>query len=331
MSKPTKVGNRWRARVRKNGQQRSKYFSTRRDAELWIKQTEIEIETGSLPPKTIEQIRVSQVINRFIADELPKRKAGKRDTTILKKALRDYPNLFGKPINKFGRLDVVHWKEDRLKKVQAASVLREWTSLSSCFTHAIKVWGLPIKNPFSEVKRPAKPPPRYRRVSADEIKTVLDALQWSEDITERRHYVAWAFLFALETACRIGEICKLEWSDIQDVGAGKIACLRDTKNGSDRNVPLNAEARRLLSLLPKDDKKLIPITQPQADGLFRKHRPDAVRDLHFHDSRHEALTRMAKIVINPMDLAKISGHKDVNILMTVYYNPDNHDLVELFD
>lgn len=332
MSKPTKVGNKWRARVRKNGQQRSRNFSTKRDAELWIKQTEIEIETGTIAPKMLDELRVSQVIRRYVAEVLPTHKSPKRDETILNATLRNYPNLFNKPISKFGRLDVVAWKEAREKKVSSSSVLREWSSLGGCFTHAIQVWGLPIKNPFHQVKRPEKPKPRTRRISDKEIEMVKAALKWhDENIIEKRQYVAWCFLFAIETACRIGEICKLTWADIRDVGNGKIAHLKDTKNGTDRRVPLNKEARRLLAMLPRDDEGIVPMSSPQVDALFRKHRPEELRDLHFHDTRREALSRMAKRIPNPMDLAKISGHKDLHILMNTYYKTNDDYLVDLLD
>lgn len=331
MSKPFKVGDRWRARVRINGHDRSKNFSTYREAELWIKQTEIEAETGTIAPKMLDEIKVSQVIKRYIAEVLEKRKNPKRDILFLKRAMSDYPQLFNKTVRNFGRLDVVAWKEARSKQVSDATVIREWNTISGCITHAIKVWGLPIENPFLQVKKPAKAKPRNRRISANEIEEIKQAFLWNETITQKKDYACWCFLFAIETGCRAGEILKLEWSDIVSVGDKAIAQLRETKNGADRNVPLNAEARRLIGLLPKDAEKPVLLSSAQLDSNFRKHRPAELRDLRFHDTRHEALSRMAKFITNPMDLAKISEHKDVNILMTVYYNPDNLDLLDHFD
>lgn len=331
MSKPTKVGNKWRARVRKNGQQRSKNFSTKREAELWIKQTEIEIETGTIAPKMLDEIRISQVMRRYVAEVLELRKNPRRDIMAINNTIRDYPNIFNKTISKFNRMDVVNWKEQRCKVASDATVIREWNSLSGCLTHAIKVWGLPIDNPFQQVKKPQKPKPRNRRVSDSEIDLIKSAFDWDENITHKKDYACWCFLFAIETACRAGEILKLEWSDIKQVGDKAIAHLRETKNGEDRNVPLNKEARRLIALLPRDTDKPVMLDSRQLDSNFRKYRPIELKDLHFHDTRHEALSRMAKIVQNPMDLAKISGHKDVSILLNVYYNPNNYDLVDLFD
>lgn len=46
------------------------------------------------------------------------------------------------------------------------------------------------------------------------------------------------------------------------------------------------------------------------------------------DSRHEASTQLAKALENPMDLAKVTGHKDLKTLLNVYYNPTGDELAE---
>lgn len=199
--------------------------------------------------------------------------------------------------------------------------------MSAVFTTAIEEWSLPIKShPFRDANRPKKGKDRYRRITDEEIEKMLSALDWSEELRLQKHYVAWCFLFAIETAMRSGEILGLEWADID----GKLAHLHETKNGKARSVPLSAEARRLLDLLPCNEDRLIPVTDANRDTVWRKARDKTdIVDLHFHDSRHEALSRMAKVIVNPMDLAKISGHKDLKVLMEVYYNPTNEHLADL--
>ena len=53
-----------------------------------------------------------------------------------------------------------------------------------------------------------------------------------------------------------------------------------------------------------------------------------VQGLWFRDSRHEASTQLAKVLENPMDLAKVTGHKDLKTLLNVYYNPTGDELAE---
>ena len=50
------------------------------------------------------------------------------------------------------------------------------------------------------------------------------------------------------------------------------------------------------------------------------------RGLTHHDTRHEAISRLAKIY-GILDLAKIVGHSSVEYLLT-YFQPTIHELVE---
>ena len=52
-----------------------------------------------------------------------------------------------------------------------------------------------------------------------------------------------------------------------------------------------------------------------------------IEDRHFHGTRWEALTRLSEI-FSVMDLAKISGHRDLRVLQNVYYAPSVEDLAE---
>ena len=65
------------------------------------------------------------------------------------------------------------------------------------------------------------------------------------------------------------------------------------------------------------------------DALFRKAKLRVgLGDLRFHDARRTALTKLAKKLENPMDLAKVSGHKDLRILLSVYYAPNMDEMAD---
>ena len=64
------------------------------------------------------------------------------------------------------------------------------------------------------------------------------------------------------------------------------------------------------------------------DALWRKGRERAgIAGLNFHDSRREALTRLARIY-GVLELAAISGHRDLQTLREVYYAPRVEELEE---
>ena len=100
------------------------------------------------------------------------------------------------------------------------------------------------------------------------------------------------------------------------VGGGKT-------DATKRNVPLTEEAERVIRqvLALKEDRLFGLLNKASVDALWRNTImvKAGITDLHFHDSRHEACTRLApKIPL--LDLARMMGIKDLSTL-NVYYNP----------
>lgn len=88
-------------------------------------------------------------------------------------------------------------------------------------------------------------------------------------------------------------------------------------------------------MLPKKpDKKghIFHLTSETLDANFRRlKKKTTIDDLHFHDTRHEATTRLAKLSnMNVLRLAKITGHKDLKYLM-IYFNETAEEMVETLD
>lgn len=77
------------------------------------------------------------------------------------------------------------------------------------------------------------------------------ALSAGTDLKRARARVFHAFLFAIETTMRAGEIVGLIWEHIDLTR--RVVHLPDTKNGHPRDVPLSSEAMRLLKALPRAD------------------------------------------------------------------------------
>lgn len=220
---------------------------------------------------------------------------------------------------------VAAWRDERLKTVSANTVRREWVVFSTASSNAVREWKWLRDNPFKIAKRPPPDPDRTRRVSDEEIKIILYAAGYDRETTPKTKTarVGAALLFAIETAMRSGEILRITW---EDVYANHVH-LPVTKNGHPRDVPLSSEAKRIIEQLkPLDMNPIFGLNDDNRSALFRKimHRTD-IEDLHFHDTRREALTRLSK-VFSVMELAKISGHRDLRILQNVYYAPTVDDL-----
>lgn len=113
---------------------------------------------------------------------------------------------------------------------------------------------------------------------------------------------------------RRGEISSIIWEDI-DLQK-RIIYLWDTKNGEDRQVPLSSKAVELIESIPKrNDGRLFGMTAHAISYAFiRACKRVKLEDLHFHDLRHEAISRMFEKNLNVMEVGAISGHKTLQML-----------------
>lgn len=125
--------------------------------------------------------------------------------------------------------------------------------------------------------------------------------------------------FLLATAVRRGEALKLAWRDVD--WHAPSALFRETKNGRDRRVPLRQCVVDALEALPQSQARVFPLTLDELKGGWDRIRNRAgIEDLHLHDLRHEAISRIAEsahlagVPITLLELAAISGHRDLRML-----------------
>ena len=326
MASVRKRGKKWVAEVYKAGVRKSKSFDTKGQASAWAAQFEAEVSAtkrGDAPDKTF-----GDLLSRY-ADEVSVKKRGERWERIRITAFLTEP-IANVRLSDLRSADFTEWRDARLKKVSASTVSREMALLSHACLIAVKEWNWLRESPMTHVSRPKSPPPRDRLISTDEIERILLAAGYDYDKApeSKTARVAAVFLFAIETAMRAGEIIDLEWNDI-DLEK-RVARLTRTKNGTNRNVPLSTEATRILNQLPRESALAFNLNSASLDALFRKLKDRVlIEDLHFHDTRHEAITRLAK-KLPVLDLARMTGHKDLRMLM-IYYNEPAEEIAKRLD
>ena len=113
---------------------------------------------------------------------------------------------------------------------------------------------------------------------------------------------------------RRGELLSLEWKHVHLDKSW--AHLPMTKNGGGRDVPLSIRALDEVQALPRDISGVVfPISISALRGLWdRSLRQADIQDLHFHDLRHEATSRFFELGLNVVEVAAITGHKDLKML-----------------
>jgi integrase len=328
-----KRGDTWQAEVKKVSPPlyASDTFPTKAAAIQWANKTEADWYHGKIGG--IKDRPFSDVIKRYRDEVSPTKRGARWEINRLNALLRDpLANISTRQI------DATHageWRDRRLAgtkdknyedKVSASTVRRDWNLISTMCAVAVNEWKWIGTHPFKGVKKPAAPPARDRLVSADELEGLITASGYVDGKldTSTAKSVA-AFLFAIETGMRVGEICNLTWPlvDLRN----RTAHLDKTKNGTKRDVPLSSRAVAILKQLPKDGDSVFNMTTQSVDALFRKVKTRAgIEDLHFHDSRHVAITQLSA-KLDVLELARMIGHKNINELMT-YYNKMARDIAK---
>lgn len=326
MATITKQRDSWKAIIRRQGYPtQTKCFALKSAAEQWARQTELEMVDGKYI--AVSKKTVQSLFERFRDEVCPERKGGRWEVVRINAFIRDI-GWMKLPINKMNDEVLTKWKDDRLRQVTGATVNREMNLLSAVFKHARQVWKIKLaENPIKQVKRPPKGKDRTRRISDDEIKAVVDYCNGTTPESVN-WYAGKMFAFAIETAMRLGEVSELLWADV-DLER-RFLVVRDSKNSDSRHVPLSTTAIKLLELLPKNDPFVFPANKGSVGTMFRRTTGALeIVDLHFHDTRHEGTSRLAK-KFDVLSLAKIIGHRDINSLM-IYYNPTVEDLAGKLD
>lgn len=308
-----KRGARWRAQVWCNGSRRSRSFAARAAAQAWAQAEEERLAAGLRGGGRT----VADLLDRY-AREVSALKRGAR-WEVLRAALIGRSPLGAVRLDALTAPDVAAWRDARLREVSGASVRREMTLLSHACRLAVREWQWLVRSPVPDVARPAGAPPRTRRPQGDELERILHVLGYVEGdpCVAVGARVGAAVVWAVETAMRCGEACALTAADV-DVAA-RTARLARSKTGPGRVVPLSSRALAVWTQCGGQGLGLLP---SQVDANWRRAcRLAGVTGLHYHDLRREALTRLATRM-DALLLAKISGHRDLRILLATYYAPD---------
>ncbi len=316
----------WRAMIRRKGQSLTATFDTKASAEAWAAREEARIMVGATAAQvkaTPSSATVADLLQRYARDVSPKHDGAKQEQMMLDKLARMLPV----PLATFDRAAAAKWRDDRLRMpaqrrkgalMGAGSVIREMSLMSHAFKIAKLEWGIIKENPWTDVEKPRSPEARDRRVSDDERAAIIKELGWDGVSTpdDLREWIAWSYCLALETMMRRGEILGMTWRHVHL--DRRFVHLPKTKNRTKRDVPLSSAALALFKMIREGlpDAHVVHVCMHTFVAYFRIAVADAgVEVMHFHDTRHEAITRNARKFKTVLDLSRASGHKSMQSQM----------------
>ncbi|MGE3335408.1 MAG: site-specific integrase [Rhodospirillaceae bacterium] len=329
----------YRARKLVKSVRTTKTFESAALAAKWLAAIETDVARGQYLDQTQAQRQtLGAIIEQYQTDclgEDSEKRGADKEKNHLKIVLEDevckvkMADLTSSDLAKF---------RDRMKKFKyaPATIVRRLNLVQTVIEHARREWKVNLPgNPMQMVKRPAGADRKRDRVflnlKADDTRRVKGQRVKSEEelllaACEASYHELLAPIvrFAILTAMRQGEIVGLRWKDIDLEKATAVvrgALGTVTKNNEIREVPLLPAAVQLLKDMEGEHTgRVFVIDQNPLKMAFRRATKKAeIEDLTFHDLRHIATSRLAKIYKNPLDLKRVTGHKDLKSLDRYYH------------
>ncbi len=159
---------------------------------------------------------------------------------------------------------------------------------------------------------------RDRRVTDAELEAIIEEIAKKDTALPVRDVLE----FCVASAMRISEVCRLQWTDLNELD--RTVVIRDRKHpkdklGNDQLVPLlkatGFDAFAIVQRQPRDGSRIFPIN-PKTLGTYVTRACTALKlsDLSLHDLRHEGVSRLFEAGYRIEQVALVSGHRDWSML-----------------
>jgi integrase len=321
----------WRVQIRRKNTYLSETFRRHRDAGVWALAVERRIDLGETPTKRalVDPTTLSHLIDLHIEDMREVNKAPRRSKAFTLEALKE--KLGNVKLKDITRERVIQFGKDRAKDgAGAVTIGMDIGYLKLVVSHAAAVHGIAVQVEPVDLARIAlkrlglvgKSRERDRRPTQDELDHLIEHFEMNP---RQLLPVGRIIQFAVATAMRQDEICRILWEDI-DTGTHTVI-VRDRKDprdkdGNDQRVPLlDATGFNAWSILREQkpfsrrSNRVFPYNSRSVGTAFRRAcKALKIKDLRFHDLRHEATTRLFEAGFRIEQVALVTGHKDWKML-----------------
>lgn len=325
MASVIKIGNQWRAQVRRKGfPAETKTFPTKGQATAWAATTEANMMAlKHQDVRIISKKTVADLIDRYTEEIGAVKPFGKNKKAVLA-MLRDRLGETLLPDLTVERL-TLHLQARQKEGAGGVTIAIDLTYLGSVLKAAKNLWRLPVDPGVAAAARDnmrylglsPKSTERDRRPTNDELDRIKDHFR---GIKRQKVPMPDVIDFAVATAMRLGEIIRLRWDDLDE--KHKTIIIRNRKHpteksGNDQEVPLLGEAFDIVKRQPRtqDEPRIFPVTEGTISTIFpRACAHLKIDNLRFHDLRHEGVSRLFEQRYSIEEVALISGHRDWKML-----------------
>ena len=331
MARIVKRGDNWYVTVSHMGKRYYKTLPTKPAAVAWGVETKAALTSSS--STTTSGYTIDTLMDRYIAEVHPHKPFAKSKMATIKLTAQNFKDVLVTTLTP--EMIFLYAQKRRLgyngrKQISGSTLNQEITYLAQTLDHARTLWGVNLPSnvardalsALSKIDLVAGSRQRDRRVSDQELEMLLDAAE-----SHRSGWMVPLIKLAVETGMRQKEICELRWEYV-DFDASTFF-IKDRKHprekkGNDQIIPVSNIALGVIrewgvGILERSAHRgkqpkgnIFPMqTSAAVSDRFALVRAKAgITDLHFHDLRHEAISRLFEKGLQIHEVARISGHRD---------------------
>lgn len=298
----------------------AKTFDRRPAAAAWIKRREKELGSA---PEELGQRRQSRepaladAIDTYVKKSIAK--IGRTKAQVLE-AIKRY-SIAEKRCADIGSRDIVAFAEELSGDRQPQTVANYLSHLSAIFAIARPAWGIPLdqqamRDAITVCNRLGLTTKSRKRNSRPTLDQLDKIMRHFEEMRARRpdsNPMNLIIAFAIFSTRRQEEITRITWADFEE--ANSRVLVRDMKHpgqkiGNDIWCDLPAPAVRIIKAMPRGDARIFPFNPIAISAAFTRACSFlGIEDLHFHDLRHDGVSRLFELGMNIPHAAAVSGHR----------------------
>lgn len=307
--------------------QESQTFARKQAAQAWVRKRETELDQpGAIERANRKGATIKEMIDRYL-DEMEKvRPLGKTKLATLKAISESYlGKLNDQDINSQQLVEYALWRMGKEGgNVQPQTAGNDLAHLGAVLSIARPAWGYEVDpHAMTDARRVLKKlgynmksRERDRRPTLDELDKLLKHFQGIQARRPTSINMLKMTGFALFSTRRQEEITRIQWADLDEVG--KRVLVRDMKNpgqkiGNNVWCHLPPEAWAIIQTMPKTLPEIFPYSAESVSASWtRACHMVGIEDLHFHDLRHDGVSRLFEMDWDIPRVASVSGHRDWN-------------------
>jgi integrase len=321
--------------------QESQTFDRKATAQAWIKRVETEMSVpGAIEKANRSGVTVKEMIDRYLLEYEKLRPLGKTKRATLKAIGETW----------LGKLEdreitsqkLVEYADGRMTNdgIQAQTVGNDLAHLGAVLSVARPAWGYDIdpmampdaRKVLRKMGAVTRSKERNRRPTLEELDKLFQYFGEMRDRRKQEIDMVRVTAFALFSTRRQEEITRIKWNALDE--QRQMVLITDMKNpgqkyGNDVWCHVPDEAWRIMMSMPKVAEDVFPYNSRSISASFTRacHFLE-IDDLHFHDLRHDGVSRLFEMGWDIPKVASVSGHRDWNSMRRYTHLKGNGDPYE---